>query len=89
MASQLNITLIRKLRDSLMCLGYFIDMLSMDVCTARLWQTSGRLVQVSNVCTVSCSTLTHHEFSIKCISNSSFKVNPMFYVCNGHINPRV
>ena len=30
----------------------FFDMLSMGVCTTRHWQTSGRLVQELNVCTV-------------------------------------
>ena len=34
---------------SLMCLAYFFDM---GVCTTRHWQTSGRLVQQFNVCTV-------------------------------------
>ena len=33
-------------------LGLFSDMLSMGVCTTRHWQTSGRLVQELNVCTV-------------------------------------
>ena len=33
--------------------GLFFDMLSMGVCTTRHWQTSGRLVQELNVCTVS------------------------------------
>ena len=33
-------------------LGVFLDMLSRGVCTARHWQTSGRLVQELNVCTV-------------------------------------
>ena len=49
---QLNVTLIRKLRGSLMCLSYFIGMLSMGVCTTRQWQTSDRLVQELNGCTV-------------------------------------
>ena len=48
----LNVTLIRKLRWSLMCLSYFIVMLSMDVYATRQWQTSGRLVRELNVCTV-------------------------------------
>ena len=52
LTSQLNVALIRKLRGSLVCLAYFFDMLSMDVCTTRHWQTSGRLVQELNVCTV-------------------------------------
>ena len=34
-------------------LGLFLDMLSMVVCTTRHWQTSGRLVQELNICTVS------------------------------------
>ena len=37
-------------------LGLF-DMLSMCVYTTRHWQTSGRLVQALNVCTVYCSSL--------------------------------
>ena len=32
--------------------NFFVDMLSMGVCTTRHWQTSGRLVQDLNVCTV-------------------------------------
>ena len=52
MTSQLNVALIRKLRRSLMCLASFFGMLSMGVCTTRYWQTSGRLVQELNVCTV-------------------------------------
>ena len=43
---------IRKLRGSLMCFSYFIEMLSIGVCTTRQWQTSDRLVQELNVCTV-------------------------------------
>ena len=33
-------------------LGSFIDMLSICMCTTRHWQTSGRLVQEVNVCTI-------------------------------------
>ena len=33
-------------------LGLYFDMLSMDVCTTKHLQTSGRLVQELNVCTV-------------------------------------
>ena len=33
-------------------LGLFFDMLFMGICTTRHWQTSGRLVQELNVCTV-------------------------------------
>ena len=33
-------------------LGLFYDMSSMNVCTIRHWQTSSRLVQELNVCTV-------------------------------------
>ena len=50
MTSQLDVALIRTLRESLMCLAYFFDVLSMDVCTTRHWQASGRLVQGLNVC---------------------------------------
>ena len=49
---QLNVAFICKLRVSLMCFAYYFDMLSMGVCTTSHWQTSGRLVQELNVCTV-------------------------------------
>ena len=52
MTSQLNVDLIRKLRGSLMCLAYFVDMLSVGVCSTKHWQTADRLVQELNVCTV-------------------------------------
>ena len=52
MIGQLNVALIRKQR------GLFFDMLSMGVCTTRHWQTSSRLVQELNVCTVHISVLT-------------------------------
>ena len=31
--------------------AYFFDMIPMDACTTRHWQTSGRLVQALNVST--------------------------------------
>ena len=51
------------------CLFVFLDMPSMSVCTTRHWQTSGRLVQELNVCTLlrvvhtqrSTSTNSHFE----------------------------
>ena len=52
MTSQLKVAFIRKLRGSLMCLDNFFDMLSLDVCITRHWQTSGRLVQELHACTV-------------------------------------
>ena len=52
MTSQLNEALIRKLRGPLMCLAYFIEMLSIGVCITRHWQVSGRLVQELYACTV-------------------------------------
>ena len=52
MTSKLNVALIRNLRGSLMCLAYFFDMIPNGVCTTAHWQTSGRLVQELNVCTV-------------------------------------
>ena len=42
----------RKQRGSWICLAYFIDMLSIDVCTIRHLRRSGRLVQDLNVRTV-------------------------------------
>ena len=42
-------------------LGLFVDMLSMGVCTTTHWQTSGRLVQELNVCTVYVSLGNHKQ----------------------------
>ena len=39
-------------RSCVMCLTYFFDMLDVVICTTGHWQTSGRLVQELNVCTV-------------------------------------
>ena len=52
MTSQLNEDLICRLCVSFICLAYFFDMLSIGIFTTRHWQTSGRLVQESNPCTV-------------------------------------
>ena len=52
MTSQLNEALVCKLGGSLMYLAYFIGTLSTGDCTPRDRQTSGRLVQELNVCTV-------------------------------------
>ena len=35
-----------------MCLPYFIVILVMGICKTRHWQTSARMVQEFNVCTV-------------------------------------
>ena len=58
MTSQLNVVLIRKLLGSLLCLAYSFDTLSMRDSTTSQWQTTGRLVQELNVCTVSSFFLT-------------------------------
>ena len=50
--SQLKVASICKLHGSSMCLAYFLEMLSVDVYTTSHWQTSGRLMQELNVCTV-------------------------------------
>ena len=63
--SQLNVALFFKLRGLLACLPYYFDMLSVGVCTTRHCQTSGRLVQELNVCTVA-SHLVHHQMSPCC-----------------------
>ena len=55
MTSQLKVASICKLHGSLICLAYFLTS-SLGVCTIRHWQTSGRLVQELNVCTVLCNT---------------------------------
>ena len=52
--SQLNVAYIRMLRGSLMCLAYLFGISFIDVCTTRHWQTSGRLVQELNACTIFC-----------------------------------
>ena len=49
---QLNVALVHKLRGLLLCLAYFLEVLSIGVGTTRYWHTSGRLVQELNVCTV-------------------------------------
>ena len=41
------------------CAWLMFDMLSMGVCTTRHWQTSGRLVQELNVCTVHVKRAKH------------------------------
>ena len=50
--SNLNEALVCKLRVSLMSLADIFDIPYMVVCTTRHWQTSGRLVQELNACTV-------------------------------------
>ena len=52
MTSQLNEALIPKLYVGHSCVWLFFDILFMDVCTTRQWQTSGRLVQELNACIV-------------------------------------
>ena len=52
MTSPLNVAMIRKLRGSLMCVDYVLDVFSKGVCTTGNWKTSGRLVQELNVYTV-------------------------------------
>ena len=56
MTTQLKVAFIHKVRGSSICLAHFIhvisDMLSTGVRTTRQSQTSGRLVQEVNGCTV-------------------------------------
>ena len=52
MTSKLNVALIRKLHGPLVCLAYFVHMIPNGMCTTGHWQTTGRLVQELNVCTV-------------------------------------
>ena len=47
--SQLNLSLIRKLRGSLIHLAYVSNIFSMGVYTTGHWKTSGRLVQELDV----------------------------------------
>ena len=61
--SQLNAVSNRKLPGSLVCLAYSINVLSIDVCITRYWQTPGRLVQELNDCTV-VSILTNTVYTI-------------------------
>ena len=64
---QMKVALIHKLRWPLLCLAYF-DMLSMCACTTRHWQTSGRLVQESNVCTVAIKCSFYDEIFVNDLS---------------------
>ena len=50
-SSQINVALIRELRESLMSLAYYLTCYT-RVCTTRHWQMSGRLVQDWNICIV-------------------------------------
>ena len=52
-------------------LGLFLEILSLGVCTTRHWQTSGRLVQESNVCTVTPINQTVHS-RLPCIQTVLF-----------------
>ena len=49
-------------------LGVFFDMLSMGVCTTRHCQTSGRLVQELNVCTVDWTPASAWLYKHPCIT---------------------
>ena len=60
MTSQPNVALICKLRWSLMCFAYIVGRLSEGIGTFRHCQTSGRLVQDLNVCTVPNFVYVHH-----------------------------
>ena len=61
MTSQLNVAFICELRGSLMYLTYVFDVFSMGVCTTGHLQTSGRLVQELNICTVCSRHLTTYS----------------------------
>ena len=49
LVQELNVGIVR---GALTCLAYFLNMLSIGVSTTGHWQTSGRLLQESDVCTV-------------------------------------
>ena len=59
-------------------LGLFLNILSMDVCSTRHWQTSGRLVQKLNVYAAYEVDISS---SLKINRNISFNVN----VCNCYL----
>ena len=77
MTSQLNVALIRKLRELLISLAYFLT-LSVGVCTTRHCQTSGRLLQELNHCTVHIWKL---DVCSKTIKTSDRRELDMKYVC--------
>ena len=59
-------------------LDLFVDLLSMGVCTTWNWQTSSRLVQKLNVCTVQCMCLRldgmvnlDNNWSTLCLTSSN------------------
>ena len=67
-------------------LGLCFDMLSMDVCITRQWQTSGRLVQELNVCTVALmqpeSKRTDKDLSLYIVSSPCLvQQEILVYVC--------
>ena len=47
-----SVALMRKLRRLSVCLVYCFDMLTMDVCSTRHYETPGCPVQELNVCTI-------------------------------------
>ena len=59
--SELNEALVFKLRVSFMSLSDIFDIPSIGVFTTRHWQTSGRLVQELNVCTVLDPVITYGD----------------------------
>ena len=82
MTSQLNVALIHKLRGSLIYLAYFFDMLAIGLFTNRLQQTSGRLVQELNVCTV------HRNFKFKERIHANATTGRSANICAGLGKPR-
>ena len=71
MTSQAKVALIHKATFTWVIdvLGLLHDMLSMDTCSTRHWQTSVRLVQELNVCTVPIQTCGVLRRSLCCLYN--------------------
>ena len=59
-------------------LGLFFDMLSMCVCTAKHWQTSGRLVPEIDVCTACVQVVTNN---CKELSQNSYYLSVIISDC--------
>ena len=81
--AQLNVALIWKLCGPLMCLGYFFNISSMGVCATSHCQTSDRLVQELNVCTV----VSFRVWSIAWEDYFAKPTNPAFRLLENYTVP--
>ena len=57
--------------------GFLFDMIFISVCTTRHWQTSGRMVQKLNICTVAKYCLSIFNL---CMSGFKSQYNQIFFL---------